>query len=484
MAADGAGATRPIGPLGRGRRRRDGVALLLVLALSATTAACGARWSDDEREFVANRGRGSGAAADDAGSATDGGGAVSTTVPGAADGGATTGGTTGGSTGGGTTTGGGTGGASGPRPCAAASKAPGVTASTITVGAINTISGPLPGLAETSAAASRAYVAYLNATGGVCGRQVVLKSGDDGFENSRYRALITSMNPQILGIAGGLGSGDGGGVDIVTNEKIPVVATATADTFQAAPTVFDINPPFANIHAQIGKYKYLYAQGVRTAALVYIDNAIVRTQVVQQKAQMEAVGIKIVNEQALPLSTISYDAAARAVANSKADYLFYPAAGNLNSTMARAMYDTGYKLKYLELISGYGSDFIEVAGKPAAERAVTWIRSLPTEEGGSNPETARFVEWMGRVAPGVRPDYFAADAWAASKAFFDSVKALPGPISRDALIAQLRGTGTYDADGFFGPIQLGKKLSNGCYVMMQVINGEWKRITPDRGFIC
>ena len=81
-------------------------------------------------------------------------------------------------------------------------------------------------------------------------------------------------------------------------------------------------------------------------------------------------------------------------------------------------------------------------------------------------------------------DYFAADAWAASKAFFDSVKALPGPISRDALLAQLRGTGTYDADGFFGPIQLGKKLSNGCYVLMQVVDAKWKRITPDRGFIC
>ena len=148
------------------------------------------------------------------------------------------------------------------------------------------------------------------------------------------------------------------------------------------------------------------------------------------------------------------------------------------------MYDTGYKLKQLELISGYGSDFIEVAGAAAAENAVTWIRSLPTEESGSNPETARFVEWMARVAPGVRPDYFAADAWAASKAFFDSVKALPGPISRDALLAQLRGTGTYDADGFFGPIQLGKKLSNGCYVLMQVVNAKWKRITPDRGFIC
>ena len=61
----------------------------------------------------------------------------------------------------------------------------------------------------------------------------------------------------------------------------------------------------------------------------------VKTQVEQQRAQMEAVGIQVVYENAVPLSTLSYDAAARGVANSKADYLFYPAAGNLNASMAQ-----------------------------------------------------------------------------------------------------------------------------------------------------
>ena len=68
------------------------------------------------------------------------------------------------------------------------------------------------------------------------------------------------------------------------------------------------------------------------------------------------------------------------MANSKADYLFYPAAGNLNATMARAMYDTGYKLKYLEYITAYGSDFIEVAG--AGRRGRGQLDPLPAHRGG------------------------------------------------------------------------------------------------------
>lgn len=461
---------------------RTRVTVFAVLFALLTTAACGARWSDEERAAVFARSDGSGAApaaAGDDGTASGSG----TSVPDAA--GATDGPAAGqGGTGGTDGAAGGTGGAAaGARPCAAPSDAPGVSDDTVTIGSISTVSGPVPGLGESSEAAVRAYVAYRNASGGVCGRQIALKTADDAFDNSRYRAALTEMSSQVIGIAGGLGSGDGGGVDVVQAEKIPVVATATADTFQALPTVFDINPPFADVHAETAKFRWLYDQGVRTAALVYIDLAQVKTQVEQQRAQMEAVGIRVVLDRPVPLSTLSYDTHARAVANSKADYLFYPAAGNLNAAMARSMEGTGYKLKFGEYLTAYGSNFIELSGS-AAEGAVSFTRALPTEEAASNAEATAFVEWMGRIAPGVPADTFAADAWASAKAFIDNLDALPGPISRDALIAQLRSVGTYDAAGFFGPIQLGAKLSNGCVIGMRVESGAWQRLTPARGFLC
>jgi ABC-type branched-subunit amino acid transport system substrate-binding protein len=474
--------------VGSSHRHRRLVMVLGLLAALLATSACGARWSDDERAAVLARNSGGGAAAagDDGGSgAADG--VTGSTVPGSTSGG-TTGGT-GGGTGGGTTggAGGGTDGAtagpSGPKPCAAASDAPGVTDDTINVGHISSVSGPVPGLGESTVAASRAYVAYRNATGGICGRQVVLKTADDGAENARYRAAVSELGPQVLGFAGGLGAGDGGSVDVVKAQQIPIVATPTQDSFQALPTVFDTNPPFANVHAKIGKMQYLWDQGVRTAALVYIDQPQVKSQVEQQRAQMEAVGIRVVYENAVPLSTLSYDAAARGVANSKADYLFYPAAGNLNASMARSMKDSGYQPKFAEYLTADGSNFIELAGD-AAEGAVSWTRALPVEEAGSNAELDTFLEWMGRAAPGVPADAFAADAWAGSKAFFDAIEALPGPISRDALLAQLRSVETFDAGGFFGPIQLGKKLSNACAILMKVVSGKWQRVTPARGFLC
>jgi len=91
---------------------------------------------------------------------------------------------------------------------------------------------------------------------------------------------------------------------------------------------------------------------------------------------------------------------------------------------------------------------------------------------------------MDRVAPGDDKDPFAVDSWASAKAFFDALQALPGPVSREALVAQLRAIDVYDAGGMFGPIRLGTERNQGCMVGMQVRDGQWERLTPASGFTC
>jgi branched-chain amino acid transport system substrate-binding protein len=345
------------------------------------------------------------------------------------------------------------------------------------------VSGPVPGLGESTLAAARAYVAHRNRLGGVCGRRVVLKTGDDGFENARFRSIIQDMSTSTFGIISTFAGGDGAGADIATSERLPVTSSSLTDQFQNAPTVFDINPPPANPKAPIGKYRYLYDQGVRTAAVSTIANAASLAQMNLQQSQIEASGIKVVLRQELPLSTLSFDAAARAVANSKADYFLFLAAGTLNTNMARSLKDSGYKPKFSDFLTAYGSDFIEGAGD-ASEGVTSWSRALPAEERGANAELDTFLEWLERTAPGIPPEPFAVDAWVASKAFFDNLERLPGPITRDALIAQLQTVTDYDAGGFYGRINLGEKVSNSCYVAMKVVRGKWERLVPAQGFIC
>ncbi len=497
MSATHTETRQPARRSGRTRRRGAGLAILCVGVLLATSA-CGARWDDAQREQVLSQTDGqqlaaaapgdmtTGQALGTAGRPTEGQGTTAAPTPTNAAGAEDTGQRAA------TTPASGAAPAqpkaqaqSQALPCTAPSDAPGVTDTSITIGTISTLSGAVPGLGASSEAAARAYVAYRNATGGVCGRQLVLKTADDGMDNGRHRQIVTEMNDKVIGIMGGLGGGDAGSADTVTQLDIPVVNVPISKPFDDSPVTFNINPYFADIHQPLPKFEYYHSQGVRKAAIAYTAVDQTRSEVnLRQKPEMIAAGIEVVDQIEIPLSTLSYDSYARRVANSGADYLFFLADGSISASMARAMYDTGYKgLKFAEYLQAYGSNFADLAG-PGADGAVSPIRTLPNEEPGASPEQDAFLEWFHRVAPDQPADTFAADSWVASKAFVDNLEALPGPITRKALLDQIASVGEYDAGGFLGPIQLGPQISNGCVVLMRYESGAWRRVAPDKGFMC
>ena len=185
---------------------------------------------------------------------------------------------------------------------------------------------------------------------------------------------------------------------------------------------------------------------------------------------MEAAGIQVVLEQALPLSTLSYDSAARAVANSEADYLFFLADAGTSASMARSMADTGYKLEVRGVPHRLRLE-LHRAGRARRPRARSaGSARCPTRSAGRNAEQDAFLEWMDRTRPDSAATRFAADAWAASKAFFDALQALPGPDHPGGARRPAAGHGpTYDAGGFFGADPAsGRSCSNGCFVAMIV----------------
>ena len=457
------------------------------LVVSGATA-CGARWNDEQRAAVLSRHQGgavtaagtgdvSDAASGDVSGAGTSGGVESASQGGAGGGQGATAAATGSKAAGGAA-------ANKTLPCAAPSTEKGVSPTSVTVGAISSESGPVPGLGSSAAAAVRALVAQRNATGGVCGRKIVLKEVDDGTDNARYRSALRQLNPQVLGISGGFALGDIGSEDLINELQIPIVNGPGADTWRVR-WVFDINPDLPKPDMVIGKYKYLYDQGARKVSMTYLAVDQSRREASIQRKLMEAAGLQIVHVNELPLSTLSYDSAARAAANSGANYLWFIADTNGAANMAKSVHDTGYKWLFKEFsYTTYGTKFIDIAGADAAEGATSWIRSLPTEEAASNKAMAAYVEWMDRVAPGLPQDLFSIDSYVSAKAFFDSLEALPGPIGREAFVRQMESVASYDADGMFGPILFGKEVSRGCTVGMIVQGGKWRRLAPASGFLC
>lgn len=104
--------------------------------------------------------------------------------------------------------------------------APGITATTITLGSTQPLTGPAaPGYSEISAA-SNAYFQYLNAHGGIFGRKIMYDFLDDGYNPtntaSQTRKLV--LQDKVFAVFSALGTPTHlAVVDYLNSEKVPDV---------------------------------------------------------------------------------------------------------------------------------------------------------------------------------------------------------------------------------------------------------------------
>src|SRR5487761_1369451 len=108
--------------------------------------------------------------------------------------------------------------------------APGITATTITIGSHQPLTGPAaPGYSEI-APASAAYFAYVNAHGGVYGRKIVYKYLDDGYNPTNTSQVVRQLVLQdnVYAIFNGLGTPTHLAVlSYLNSQKVPDVFVAS-----------------------------------------------------------------------------------------------------------------------------------------------------------------------------------------------------------------------------------------------------------------
>ena len=108
--------------------------------------------------------------------------------------------------------------------------APGITATTITIGSHQPLTGPAaPGYSEI-APASAAYFAYVNAHGGVYGRKITYKYLDDGYNPTQTATVVRQLVLQdnVYAIFDGLGTPTHLAVQSFLNaQKVPDVFVAS-----------------------------------------------------------------------------------------------------------------------------------------------------------------------------------------------------------------------------------------------------------------
>src|SRR4051794_19738933 len=102
----------------------------------------------------------------------------------------------------------------------------GVTPTQITLGNVATLTGPIPGLFQGSPNAVEAYFNYINTTqGGVNGRKLVMKGGDDALTCTGNQTATQDLSTQVFAFVG----------------TFTVLDSCGAKVFQAHPEIPDVS---------------------------------------------------------------------------------------------------------------------------------------------------------------------------------------------------------------------------------------------------
>ena len=119
--------------------------------------------------------------------------------------------------------------------------APGITATQITIGSHQPLTGPAaPGYSEI-APASAAYFAYVNAHGGVYGRKIVYKYLDDGYNPTTTASVVRQLVLQdnVYAMFNGLGTPTHlAAISFLNAQKVPDVFVASGCTCWNEPTKY------------------------------------------------------------------------------------------------------------------------------------------------------------------------------------------------------------------------------------------------------
>jgi branched-chain amino acid transport system substrate-binding protein len=120
--------------------------------------------------------------------------------------------------------------AAGSSSAALTASAPGITATTITIGSHQPLTGPAaPGYSEI-APASNAYFQYVNAHGGIYGRKIVYKYIDDAYDPTKTASVVRQLvlQDQVYALFDGLGTPTHlAAIQFLNSEKVPDVFVAS-----------------------------------------------------------------------------------------------------------------------------------------------------------------------------------------------------------------------------------------------------------------
>ena len=326
----------------------------------------------------------------------------------------------------------------------------GVTDSTITFGQAAALEGPAAALGTGMRAGIMAAFAEANRNGGVAGRQLELKSYDDGYEPEQsIKHTQTLINQdQVFALIGAVGTPTSSATQpIATEAGVPFVGPFTGAGFLRAPELTNV----VNVRASYGQeteawIKHLTEDlGYNRIAILYQDDSFGRVGLDGVNKALDKRGLKLVAEGTYQRNTTAVKEALLEIRKADpqavvmvgaykpiAEFIKLARKVKLNSTFVN--------------ISFVGSDALAKELGPDGEGVVI-TQVVPFPWNTSIPLVQQYQAALKAQDASAQPGFVSLEGYIVGRIAIAALGTVQGELTRDAFLKAISGTGSFDLGG-------------------------------------
>jgi branched-chain amino acid transport system substrate-binding protein len=332
----------------------------------------------------------------------------------------------------------------------------GVTDKAIVLGQSAALSGPAAQLGTAMRDGALAYFDTVNAAGGVNGRQIVLKTLDDGYDPARAAANTAALvdKDNVFALFGYVGTPTSNAAQAwVDKGGVPFFAPVTGAQSLREPfnkNVFNIRDSYFDETEKI--VEHLQAIGVKQIAVFYQNDAYGKAGLEGVERALRKRKLEVTATATVERNSTDVAAAVAKMKAAKPRAVIMVSAYKSCAAFIRAMQKDGGSLPYFWNISFVGSLALST-DLGAAGRGVMVSQVMPNPW---NDKLTIVKEYRDAYLskPGRVPDYVSLEGYIAARVFVEGLRHVKGPVTRDAFARSLETMGDYDLGGYtvkFGP---------------------------------
>lgn len=359
--------------------------------------------------------------------------------------------------------------------------AAGITSTSITVGTVSTVTGPVPGLFQGTLNGVGAYLAFVNSKGGVDGRKLLQKTGDDALNCNQNSSEVASLSPQVFAFVGNESVVDNcakypSTTPVVFSEALTSQTQTMANGYSPLPLPPGfITGPFLQI-------KQKYPQAVTSVGTLYSSFAAFPAHA-QQYAMGQA-GWKVTYQRGFGLTETNFTADILRMKSQGVKLLWLVNDTVQDAPIIQEANQQGWH-PLIVLYNGYDHQLVKQAGATAAQGVINFEQqAMYLGEDKGIPGVDDFMTWMAKTHPGFTPDLFSVYGWEAAAMFVQALQAAGPHPTQASILAALANIHTFNANGLSAPFDAGSKQPSQCWLEETVNKGAWVRVTPKSGFAC